>query len=520
MAINPPVLDSQLLDNQARAKALGVDIPGVGVRPTAPALTVGSVYGNLGLGQYDSSPDAVINGALARAAAGAGDVPDADKVYQDKLKQYQGEINAVNRIYGEKLVESQTNGQNNLGSGRAIQARSGTLGSDFATSQNADITAKNTVADDLVRNEQYAKVQSILGLAKKDAADEVAARKTAQQQSTQDYITYLSQRTERQKANATKVAKALIDNEVDTTLVDPAHLAEIAKQYGIQASDIVSEYQTQKKALEDAKKKEEQQAIKDNSFNLSEGQSYYQYDPKTGGYKLIAEKAKTYAPKTPGASGLGPVGENGLSAVAAAVLANPGLLNNYTPTQKAAIQNELINAGVDTSALTLNDPSGGQRDNIAKYGDLERSANLAAKALSTATFGTGPIQGPLGAIKQSIKQGDPNYTDYSGAISNLSSILLNLRSGAAVSPSEAARLQGFIPAITDQEDVAAQKITNFIAEMKAAKQNYINTATQSTNTLVNGGTPPTTVRMSGPDGTFDVPQAQVATFTQNGYKTL
>lgn len=53
----------------------------------------------------------------------------------------------------------------------------------------------------------------------------------------------------------------------------------------------------------------EQASKKNQPFDLSEGQSRYEYDPATGSYKTVASKGKTYAPSTSSGSG---GGSNGL----------------------------------------------------------------------------------------------------------------------------------------------------------------------------------------------------------------
>lgn len=277
-----------------------------GAAPVVPGATPATAYKGLDLGTYDSTADTLLSRGAATAAAAASTLPDEKKIYRDKLKMYQADIDATNKIYAEKLAQTVTQGTSNLGSARAVAARSGTLGSDFGNAQNDRVVASNTAAEDLVRQEQALKISAILGLARKDAADEVAAKRTAQQKGLTDYLTYLGEQTTRRTSNTSKVAKAILDQGLSVKDIDPTQLASIAKQYGLTPQEISAAVAEEKKTRDEAQAEKDAQAIKDNSFSISEGQSYYKYNPTTKEYDLVASKAKTYAPGTGGGgSGLG-----------------------------------------------------------------------------------------------------------------------------------------------------------------------------------------------------------------------
>lgn len=294
------VPDTQILDNQARAKALGVTIPGVEATPA-------TAYKDFNIGANDPSVDSTLGALTAGARKDATSaIPTEEQAYRQKLSQFQKEIDATNSVYTQILADTKQQGVGRLGSGRAIQARSGLLGSDFASAQNDTITSANTDAENLVRAEQAAKIQALLGKARTDAVAEIAAKREARKAGAEDYLSYLASSAERKASKLAKVAGALLEQGIDVKDVDPAKLKQIAKDYGVAAEDITSAYNTEKTARETAQAEADAKAIKDNSFNLSEGQSYYAYDPKTGGYTQVASKAKTYAPKD-GGTGITPL---------------------------------------------------------------------------------------------------------------------------------------------------------------------------------------------------------------------
>ena len=287
--------------NLANYDAFAASLGGAPVPPPVvppPGTTPAQAYKDLQLGAYEGGDaDAAISSVLGRASKDAlGGIPSESQIYRQKLKMYQTEIDATNQIYAEKLRQQATQNQSNRGSGYAVAARSGTLGSDFGLAQDAKIVEAGNQATNLIQQELSAKVNGILGLARKDAADELAAKRAAQSQGVKDYLEYLGKQAERRSAAVSKVANAILDQGLAITDIDPTKLADIAKQYGLTPAQVAEQYAAEKKKRDEAKAEAEAKAIKDNSFNIGEGESYYKYDPATGDYTLVASKPKTFAP--------------------------------------------------------------------------------------------------------------------------------------------------------------------------------------------------------------------------------
>lgn len=263
--------------------------------PADGSATPATAYKGLNVGAADPA-DAALARATALAGSAATSKVDEGRIYQQKLNQYQAEIDATNKIYADQLSRQATINQGNLGSGRAIQARSGVLGSDFGVAQTAKINDAGEESNRAIQAAQAAAIGAILGTARQDAATEYQAKVAAQSKGLSDYITYLGQQSTRRDANTKKLAASILDQGLTLDQIDPSQLSEIAKSYGLTPADIKEGFAAEKKVRDDAKAKADAQAVKDNSFNLSEGQSYYKYNTETGGYDLVASKAKTYAP--------------------------------------------------------------------------------------------------------------------------------------------------------------------------------------------------------------------------------
>ena len=274
--------------------------------PGADDTTIADAYKDLNLPDYsEGGADATIESLLRSSGRTATAPINERQIYRDKLKLYQTEIDATNKIYADLLAKQQLESKGNLGSSRAIQARGGLLGSDFGASQTTKVKDSNRAAEELVQAENAAKIAEIMGRARGEASSEIAAKREAQIKSTQDYLTYLSTSQERKTNKLAGLATPLLDQGLTIEDIDPAQLAQIAKDYGVSTKDIIAAYGTEKKVRDEAASAAEMDAKDKLSFSLSEGQAFYEYDPKTGEYKQIASKAKTYAPTDGGGNAPG-----------------------------------------------------------------------------------------------------------------------------------------------------------------------------------------------------------------------
>jgi hypothetical protein len=177
-------------------------------------------------------------------------------------------------------------------------------------------------------------------------------------------------------------------------------------------------------------------------------------------------------------------GSVNVSSRAQSVYENPGLLSNYTPTEKGKIIDELSKSGADMARFSVNNVTAGQRDQIAQYDDLIRQGQSAEGILSDSKLDTGPIASRVQSAKSLVGKANPSFVDYRGVVDNMSSTLLKLRSGAAVTPQEFERIKGFIPSINDDEKTATQKINNFYNELDTARANYIKRSTQTSQQIL------------------------------------
>lgn len=360
-------------DNVLASKTFGGSLPET---PVGNALGTGkkvkvTTYG----GTAQEKQDKLNAQLLAQAERDAMSSVDEDQIMQDKLRQFQAEIDATNQIYAGMLSEQKEENRGTLGSARAIQARSGFLGSSFGQAEDANVIKQGNEQLNLIRAEQAAKINAILGLARQSAAQEIAQKRQAQKEGLQNYLTYLTTAQERRQSRMSALAQELLDQGIDPAEVDAKDLKRIAREYGFNEEDIVLGYQSEKKAREqaeaEAKALAEEKAFErriKSRFNLSEGEVMYERDPVTGELQILASRPKTFVtdPAT-----MGPTGQVEFDSTGTYIGSNPALIgrsraevNSLTASRSAIYAtlqaytdkngNNLANKW-ETGSLTTND---------------------------------------------------------------------------------------------------------------------------------------------------------------------
>lgn len=275
-----------------------------------------------------TADEAAANAARARVLqannADASLSVDPVSEYNAKLRTYQGQIDAENSVYQDKLNTARLAGQGRLGSSRAMQGRSGLLGSDFGAAQTDQVTNANTDETNALADAHGATLAAIQGLARKDATDSLTAKAAAKKAGADALLKYYTEDVPTQKTGRIgKVAQALYDKQIDPTTLTPAELKQLTGDWNVSADDITSGYSTIKTAKDAEATKIAQEAQKAQSAadlttaqiaqinegirkgkyqSVNEGESII--DTTTG--KVIYSKPKTYAPKDTSGSGLTP----------------------------------------------------------------------------------------------------------------------------------------------------------------------------------------------------------------------
>lgn len=217
---------------------------------------------------------------------------DEETIRANVEKQFQAEIDALNRVYAEKKKELGIQNQDRLGGTTSVQARRGLIGSDFGAAQTDTVKSYNQDIMNAAEAERAAKEANIRAAARGEAQKEIKDRITAKQQGAQAYLEFLKGASERKATSIKNVVANMLSDGLNP---DNTDMEGLAKELGIDVATLKRQYNESKAAAE----AEAEKAKQAGAFNLSEGQGRYDINGN-----LIAKNAGTEKPLvvSPGSS--------------------------------------------------------------------------------------------------------------------------------------------------------------------------------------------------------------------------
>ena len=165
--------------------------------PTAPTKTTPSGISGLN-----------INGVLTRDQfdAQGSEASINEAAIRDRVRtEQQARIDAVNAVYDDMVRRQMNVNEGNQGSTRAINARSGLIGSDFGAANDANQRAAGQQAVDAVNRERGLQISSIYAKIDEDVQNRVSAEKAAAQGKANEYKSYLEKAQGEAKARAVQL---------------------------------------------------------------------------------------------------------------------------------------------------------------------------------------------------------------------------------------------------------------------------------------------------------------------------
>ena len=165
-----------------------------------------------------------------------------------QLALHQTEIDATNQIYDEQLNQARLQGEGRLGSTRAIGARGGILGSDFASSQKQEQITANNAQQRAIQAERQAKLGSIMGEVRSAVFEDMEDRRQAYAMGADQVLNYISGEGTRKEKNVNKFAQAALAQGIDISEMDEEELKEIAGKAGVTVADLTAGYYAAQKA--------------------------------------------------------------------------------------------------------------------------------------------------------------------------------------------------------------------------------------------------------------------------------
>lgn len=222
------------------------------VAPQAPAVTADNIkIPSYGLSEQEKEEyklaEDIIKGYRSDFES---DIPSEEDLYNQRLRMFQGEIDTINSIYFDMINRAISQGQQReeraLGQNRAIQARSGLLGSTFGQAQATRTEAAQEELTNaevaILANEQAQKIAALMGQARRDASEELKTKRDAKQKGAEKLLEYYNVLPELRASKASSFIKNLIAQGIDIKDLTPAELSDIAKSYKISETELESLY--------------------------------------------------------------------------------------------------------------------------------------------------------------------------------------------------------------------------------------------------------------------------------------
>lgn len=265
---------------------------------------------------------------------------------------------------------------------------------------------------------------------------------------------------------------------------------------------------------------------------------YTPFNSWTQGVNATAQDlAKRIVKPTTGATGTNstsPIGGQFSPTATSKIQQLPQSMQSYVdagPQGVAYINNDRVPAALQTAVQTMASRAGipylqGDDVNAIKsigvvYQSIKSMQDLVSTNLHPGLLGRGEDIFNNGL--NNLFQGSPDLTKFTSyrdtAIKAVQALAGGAGSGLRINGAEIEANVNNLPITTDNSETAQAKLSQlstFLNQQLAATFPYITTDTQSSS----GAAPASSsgmVTMTGPNGTFTVPQSQVATMQQNGY---
>lgn len=287
---------------QANALKQGINpTTGTSIAPTGQNATTGSIatIGDIlgSTAQQDKELQSALGEKNALTTAVSAGTYDDPVLRAQKQAEIQRQIDATSAVFATKRKELEKVGESRLGQLGSIQARRGILGSNIASGQEGDVRQANAETLNALENERLASIIAIERAGNQELRDEMAKRSQSAIAGADAKIAEIQGRKDRSNEMAKNKAKALLSAGFSSKNLTKDQITQaIGSNPFITADQVITEFLSQ----ESEKTKQSIADQKNQSFELGEGQARYTIDPVTGEAKLIAQRAKTYAPSTSG----------------------------------------------------------------------------------------------------------------------------------------------------------------------------------------------------------------------------
>lgn len=238
--------------------------------------------------------DNIVNQRVSKYKSESEKEIDENAIRKSFKDRIQGSIDAINQTYASMLGSARIRGENNKGVSRAINARSGLLGSDFALADEMNLNRANQDVENSIEAERLGLVQRLLMDAESKADTSIKDARKEKMDAMDKLMESITTRDTRSAGKASKLAQYLVVSGVKSAdEITDSDLATIRDTYGVDPATFMSEFDKARTARDTL----ENTLNKDRYKTISDGTQLY--DTQTG---KIIENTKNFAPTKGGLS--------------------------------------------------------------------------------------------------------------------------------------------------------------------------------------------------------------------------
>jgi len=158
---------------------------------------------------------------------------DREAIMQNALRQFQGEIDAVNAVFADKIGQARLEGADRLGSDRAANFNAGAVNSTFGDASKERVLEFNRDREGAIYNEKMSLISEINSAARELGDKFYTEKKAAKEAGLESYMTSLLSSKEVKSEIATDVAKNILGANLTPQNIPEKKLKEIARNAGV-----------------------------------------------------------------------------------------------------------------------------------------------------------------------------------------------------------------------------------------------------------------------------------------------
>ena len=193
---------------------------------------------------------------------------DREEIMRNALRQFQGEIDAVNAVFADKIAQAKLEGEDRLGSDRAANFNAGAVNSTFGEASKQRVLEFNRSKESAIQNEKLNLISQINSAARALGDKFYAEKKAAKEAGLESYMASLLSSKEAKTSIAREVAKNMITANIAPENMTEKQLKTIAKSAGVSVELIKNSFTTVKTEIEEAQAEADRKARTEGAFTL------------------------------------------------------------------------------------------------------------------------------------------------------------------------------------------------------------------------------------------------------------